>query len=399
VYGAARALYLELSETLARQENKRLMDLIEAKKVELEGVAGHRISIEEDNSLEYISATAQMAWKHGRDEHRVRYRMKSEAVTPHLVAHELEHIVLEQQARATGKNLFFATTAETREVAIRSVADHIAKLQRQGYPENGISEVILKLVHGLCSQIFNCPIDMVVERNLHAKHPELRRSQFVSLHQMYQEALKSFTSAEIKKLTPPSIFRASNTLNCAYALFIDDLYQGRTDYASVYRSSELFSVGKNLFDIWKKRMETFQPGDEYALVDEFAWQLKLRPWYTWQADRVPDANLAPKVAPLTTDRPEAYLYCLDALRRFEGKSRDQVFAVTSEISILGMNGIDHTSGKSYSLKAYPGESFTGLQLLCLMYVGFKIYDPSIDSGLDFAEAYELALASHQAVVH
>ena len=89
VYRNARALYLELSEELASQDSARLMELIQEKKSELERAAGQRISIEEDNSLEYVSAVAQMAWKHGREEHRVRYRMKSEAVTPHLVAHEL----------------------------------------------------------------------------------------------------------------------------------------------------------------------------------------------------------------------------------------------------------------------------------------------------------------------
>ena len=403
VYRNARALYLELSEELARQDGTRLMGLIQEKKSELERAAGQRISIEEDNSLEYVSAVAQMAWKHGREEHQVRYRMKSEAVTPHLVAHELEHIVLEQQARAGGRNLFFVTTAETRTAAVHSVASHVSKLQRQGYAEKNIAEVILQLIHGLCSQIFNCPLDMVVEHNLYAKYPELQRSQFVSLHQMYQEALKTFTSPEIKKLTPPSIFRASNTLNCTYALFIDYLYQGRTDYSSAYRSSEVFSTGENLFNVWKKQMEVFQPGDEYALVDEFACLLKLRSWYIWKKDDVPDLSptelSSAKTAPLTTDKPEAYIYCLDALRRFDGKSRDEIFAVASEIGILGMNGIDHISEKTYSLKAYPGEIFTGLSLLCLMYVGFKLYDPSINSGLNFAEAYEMALEAHKAAVH
>jgi hypothetical protein len=181
------------------------------------------------------------------------------------------------------------------------------------------------------------------------------------------------------------------------------LYQGRTDYASAYRSSEIFSTGKNLFDIWKKQMEVFQPGDEYILVDEFARLLKLRSWYIWKTDDVPDLSptelSSAKTAPLTTDKPEAYIYCLDALRRFDGKSRDEIFAVASEIGILGMNGIDHTSAKTYSLKAYPGETFTGLSLLCLMYVGFKLYDPSINSGLDFVEAYEMALEAHKAAVH
>ncbi|OGQ93981.1 MAG: hypothetical protein A2521_04345 [Deltaproteobacteria bacterium RIFOXYD12_FULL_57_12] len=147
-----------------------------------------------------------------------------------------------------------------------------------------------------------------------------------------------------------------------------------------------------------------QPGDEYDLVDEFARPLKLRSWYVWQPDAVQDLSHSRQhsenTAPLTTDKSEASFYCLDALRRFDGKGRAEIFIVASEIGILGMNGIDHiTPSKTYPLKAYPGETFTGLHLLCLMYVGFKLYDPSMNCGLDFAEAYEIALRAQKAMVH
>jgi tetratricopeptide (TPR) repeat protein len=405
VYKNARELYLDISTELAKKESLALMKTILSRKNAIEIATGYPISIEEDNSLEYVSAVAQMAWKHGRDEHRVRYRMRSEAMAPHLIAHELEHIIIENEARQIGRNRTFTSTATTREHAVRSIESHITKLQRQGYPESKISDIMLKLIHGLNNQVFNCPLDMVVEHNIHNKYPDLRHAQFASLHQMYLEALQTYTNPEIKKLTPPSIFRASLTLNCAYALFIDHLYQGVTDYAAAYRSSEHFSTGKNLFDIWKKRMESFTPGDEYDVVDEYARQLKLLSWYDWQPDRTPlRTGLEPQKSaspiPLTTDKPEAYTFCLDAMRRFDGQSRDRIFAAISEISILGMNGIDHTTpGKTFTLKSYPGETFSGLHLLCLMYVGFKLYDPKVDCGLDFAEAYELAQESRSAVLH
>lgn len=405
VYKNARGLYLEINSELARQENNALLEGILARKNEIEAATGYPISIEEDNSLDYVSAVAQMAWKHGRDEHRVRYRMRSEAMTPHLIAHELEHIVIENEARQVGRNKTFTSTAKTREHAIRSIADHITKLQRQGYPESKISDIMLKLIHGLNNHVFNCPLDMVVERNLYNKYPDLRHAQFVSLHQMYTEALQTYTNQEIRKLTPPLIFRANVTLNCAYSLFIDHLFQGCTDYSAVYRSSEYFSAGKNLFEIWKKRMESFTPGDEYDVVDEYARQLKLLSWYDWQLDNTPlrtgkETSEAVPSTPLTTEKPEAYTFCLDALSRFDGQSSEKIFAVISEISILGMNGIDHTTpGKIYTLKSYPGENFSGLHLLCLMYVGFKLYDPKIDCGLDFGEAYQLAQEFRIAVVH
>jgi len=405
VYKNARKLYLELSTELAGRDCRMLMDSITTRKMTLESATGFPIKIEEDNSLEYISAVSQMAWKHGHKEHRVRYRMRSEAMTPHLVAHELEHIVLEQEARQINRNRFFATTAKTREYAVHAIADHITKLQRQGYAEDRISDIMLKLIQGLTGQVFNLPLDMLIERNIYNKYPDLRHSQFASLYQMHVEGLHTFVNPEIKQLAPPIIFRASVTLNCAYAHFIDDLFAGITDYASAYRKSEYFSRGQNLFEIWKTRMAQHTPGDEYDVVDEFARILKIRPWYDWQTDTTyPNVNHESSDStlsePLKTDKPEAYTYCLDALRRFENQTRSAIFSVVSEIGILGMNGIDHaTPGKTYTIKAYPGESFSGLHLLCLMYVGFKIYDSSVNCGLDFADAYEMALEAHKANIH
>jgi len=74
--------------------------------------------------------------------------------------------------------------------------------------------------------------------------------------------------------------------------------------------------------------------------------------------------------------------------------------IASEIGILGMNGIDCvTPDKTYTLNSLPGEHFDGLQLLCLMYVGFKIVEPTLDTKLDFDKDYKLALDTHKRGYH
>lgn len=50
--------------------------------------------------------------------------------------------------------------------------------------------------------------------------------------------------------------------------------------------------------------------------------------------------------------------------------------------------------KKYRLKKMPGE-FSGLQLVCYMYVGFKQIAPEQDIGFDLAEEYEDAAALHK----
>jgi Tfp pilus assembly protein PilF len=406
VYQQAKNLYVDINREIAEKSYDDLMSYILGHKREVEERTGFPIQIIEDNSLEYVSAIAQMAWKHNRNEHIVRYRKKSPAITPHLIAHEIEHILLENAARSVGRNRYFMTTPKTREYAIRSISDHVYKLQKQGYAEDKISQVTLQMTSGLCNQLFNCPPDMFVEYSVFQKYDSLHPSQIVSINQLYQEALSVFTNEDIKRLTPPFIYRANITLNCASALFFDHLFNNKLDYALPYKSSKVFQVGNQLFDIWKKKINSFSPGDEYEMVDEYAKILKLQEWYEWKPDIVLSANKDNlsnynfKTELLNKEEPTAFVYCLDALKRFEGRSRDEIFQVASEIGLLGTKGIDYKSpGKTYAIKSIPGEELSGLHLLCLMYVGFKKIEPDLDTGLDFADDYKMALEAYNSRLH
>jgi hypothetical protein len=43
------------------------------------------------------------------------------------------------------------------------------------------------------------------------------------------------------------------------------------------------------------------------------------------------------------------------------------------------------------LAPLPGEQFSGLQLMCMMHVGFKRVDPSVDPGTGLDDVYSQAL--------
>ena len=93
-------------------------------------------------------------------------------------------------------------------------------------------------------------------------------------------------------------------------------------------------------------------------------------------------------------RPDAVMYCLGAVERFEKMTTQQVEAVGFEVAILGMQGINPAdSEKQYTLKSLPGQ-FSGLQLLCIMYVAFKQIAPEKDTGFDVSREYAVALSMH-----
>ncbi len=90
-------------------------------------------------------------------------------------------------------------------------------------------------------------------------------------------------------------------------------------------------------------------------------------------------------------QPDAVKYCLEALRKFSELGDAQTRRITFEIALLGRNGFDIRSSElKYTLKNLPG-SFTALQLISYMYVGFKKISPDLDAGFDLSKEYGAAL--------
>jgi tetratricopeptide (TPR) repeat protein len=91
-------------------------------------------------------------------------------------------------------------------------------------------------------------------------------------------------------------------------------------------------------------------------------------------------------------RPDAVMYCLDAMQKFRDLGKTKTGAIVFEIAMLGRSGLDiNNPAKKYTLRSLPG-SFSGLQLVSLMYTGMKLFDPSVDSGIDLSKEYSEAMA-------
>jgi tetratricopeptide (TPR) repeat protein len=86
-------------------------------------------------------------------------------------------------------------------------------------------------------------------------------------------------------------------------------------------------------------------------------------------------------------RPDVIAYCGEALRLFEKMPKHEVQKITMEIAMLGAKGFSiNDPSTKYQLRSLHGD-FSGLHLLCIEYVGFKIIDPTVDIGLDIANEY------------
>jgi hypothetical protein len=75
---------------------------------------------------------------------------------------------------------------------------------------------------------------------------------------------------------------------------------------------------------------------------------------------------------------------------------EQVREVAYEIAMVGRNGLDYSSpDQKYTLKSLADERFSGLQLMCLMFAGFKRFAPEHDLQMDLHEPFLAALQIYQ----
>ena len=90
-------------------------------------------------------------------------------------------------------------------------------------------------------------------------------------------------------------------------------------------------------------------------------------------------------------RMDAVFYLLDAMRLFRGKSLQEILEINFEIGMLGKYGLDiNDPQESHVLRALPGRTFSALQLICIMYAGFKRIEPGMDIGVDLGEEWGMA---------
>jgi hypothetical protein len=244
---------------------------------------------------------------------------------------------------------------------------------------------------------------MLIERHLRDTFKPLQPAQFLSVRLMAMEAEQTNSNSEVRRLTPRKIFQASLTLNGVYGLFLDDLFHGASTFAAPYRSSETFGLSQRLYKHWQERAKNLGPGEEYRLVDEFADMTGLRGWYEWRPDPGHHEATAEPLKGGTTNpsllkakQPAAIFYFLDAFKRFDAMTPEQVRNVAFEIALLGRNRLDYAApDEKYELQTLPERKFTGLHLMCLMFAGFKRVAPEQDPGMDLNEPFLTALQMHQ----
>lgn len=396
----ASAYYRQLAERLGEATIENAEADVEALANETEKVSGYPVVFEEGELKASMTGVTETAWKYGRDHHVVRIR---ESLAPllklHLKAHEMSHILMESEARNAGTNRWFVTDADGERAALAEIAHELESIRRS-LPPPAAERLLDELFKALMSQLFNLPLDMVIERRLATNYPALRYSQIQSISLMLEEAVKASNSPDIIKLVPRRIMHASRFLNACYAAFVDQLFSGALAAGLPYIEMGAMERGQKLLEIWQAASQQMSPGSEYDLVDQFGQELRLRSWFDWRHDT---SNPAPAQSPsgssnpalLAKKSPAAVFYFLDILKQFDRMDPAAIRRVAVESALAGQTGLNYMSeAKSYKIPSYCPELLSGLEVMCLMYAAFQRIGPEHDVQIDLHEAYAQALEMH-----
>lgn len=408
VFQQAQTLYAKTEAELADEKADAAREAVLALESRAEELSGYPVKEISEELEAKVVAKMRMAWKHNTEHHTLVMRKDAEfpaAIRHHISAHELMHVIMESEARDVGTNRWFTTTPENRETAIRDVAKEIRALEKRGFTGQETAAVLQQLLAGANAFLFNCPLDMLIERRLRQEQPVLKEAQFGSVLMLARDGLAATMNKQIREIVPPTIQRINDTLNAVYALFVDDLFAGATSLAKHYRELPTFASAQRLFEQWKATAKQVEPGSEYDLVDMFAAHLGMTKWFTWRPDRgfLPPENLDlgtsegvsnPEL--LQQKAPASVMYLLGALQKFDAMPESKVKEIAFEIAMRGREGIDYSDpDKKHTLTSLPGQELSGLQMMCLMYAGFKRFAPELDPGMDLQKEYEQALRLHE----
>jgi hypothetical protein len=91
-------------------------------------------------------------------------------------------------------------------------------------------------------------------------------------------------------------------------------------------------------------------------------------------------------------RLDAVMYMRGAIEMFAKMPRQRVGEIVMEIAQLGQSGLSiNEPERRYTLKQLPGD-YSGLQLVSMMHVGFRMFDPNMDPETGLEREYQMALS-------
>jgi tetratricopeptide (TPR) repeat protein len=409
----------EIAARLVKTNNGQIIYHAYHKKLEFE--SDKKIEIVQDDEIS-TAAKIEFAENYNRENHIIKFKSGYPAVE-HLIMHEMVHLDFVIQARNAGLNQLFFTTDAHKALFNRQIDAMVKWLRKNDYTENSIEKISSMLFSGLNLQIYNTPIDLFIENYLYSEYSELRPYQFLSLYALLNEGIQAVTLKKIIEVTPPFVLTKSKILNLINALQFKDLFG--IDLTGSFKPTQAeLNQARQLYNEYLEYKEDKEPAEEYELIQNWAEDLKLEPFFELKSEAKYRQNQDTNAIfeslqndPLGIDEPDpekerqmkkfqetqksigtnmaVVFFMVDALRFFEVMPTEKIKKIAFEIALQGTQGYSPDK-KDYTINLIPGKTFSGYHILAYYYVSWAISAPEMLSQLQlpFDDEYKLAKSMH-----
>jgi len=391
----------------------------------------HKLEFDGDRKIDIVqnetittAAKIEFAENYERAIHLVKYKPSYPAVE-HLIMHELVHLDFVIEARKADLNQLFISTQNHKTEFVKTIAPTINKLRSLGVKDQAVEEYGALLFAGLNSQIFNTPVDLLIENFLYQDYAALRPYQFISLYNLLQEGIKAVTDEKIVELSPKDIVSKSKVYNLTTAFQFKELF-GFDFIKDFNASSTELKLATDFYNEYLEYKDDKKPAEEYELVLHWAEDLKLDKNFElvneqeYRTKRTDIENLLTSIEndPYDLESKDPYkqrgmdkfikaeqsiginmavvMFMVDAMQFFKAKPIEETKKIALEIATQGAQGY-RPDKSDYKISAIANKTFSGYHILAYYYVSWAISIPDMLSQLQlpYDEEYEMAMTMYK----
>jgi hypothetical protein len=203
--------------------------------------------------------------------HIIKYQPQMIDRINHLTAHECGHILRIMEADPK-RRVVPSSNAATRAAAAQRIGQELAHL-----PESMRERMLDVWLNGLVTQVTSLPACIRIERWIHREYPALRDEQRLYLDGDVRRTVEGL-SRKIKRVTPKTIFRISNSIAYAYLRGIEPVT--RKDLRKHFSGRlPIITAGIRLYEALGEQDTGFS-GD-VRVSNEWAEILDITDWFSW----------------------------------------------------------------------------------------------------------------------
>ena len=405
-----RKLLVSLARRIA-QKGDYMEDALRIK-AEVEAASGVPVELTPDEGLPVL-AKMQYHLHHHADRDVVLYN-PGKPFTGHYLIHEMMHLKMMTRNTGAGKGKVVYSDAGSEQRFLNRFSAILRPLKAR-LGEERFGQFWKSLFSGLGTRTMNSPLDLFVEDMIFEGYPGIRPVQLMSLLQQETDNMKADESVTGSKDIPKVIVDASRVMNLVQSLQLRDLYGIDMTPGHHPKRNDL-ALAEDLFKEYKAYKDTYQPGDEYELLEYFADNLRLQDLLLVRDEppgrKAPGLDLDSLMEPtdeqkrLEDEFQAAHrdgedpaqtlmmtMYMMGALEYMDGMPKSEVKKIAYDAAMLGVAGIS-PDRKGYFLPSVPGREFGGYEMLAWYYASWALSAPEMVDKLNlpFSHAWKQAVS-------